>query len=732
MALSDTTAPVYRYFTTDLLSNTVLAEIPFRGVSFERSIKAAGSFSGNINVIPGTASMDLYDSTMPGKTALYIIRDQECVWGGIIWNRSYNVVERDLSVSASEFTSYFHHRNIWKTWSHDIGADLVVSGGTVTGTLINLTYDFPIGSSVKIVFPTANMFQYNAYYTIATSPTNETFTVTGTTIPNGTYKDVTVYSRVDTYDFVRQLLDNVLTDFGDISFANDEIAPGTESKIRILTKKVASGVATITTDTAHNIIPNQVVRIYNVDSQLDGTWLVTSVPSTTSFTFQVAGGNVALTSITSPSGSITKKSIVDFVGTITTSAAHGLVAGDVVTISGVDGASVSVINKKLVDNVATITTSAAHGANIEDSLTVTGVDATFNGIYPSAKEVTTNTISYDLEAPDVASTVVSGGNAVINVYSSVFNGIKEVVSATSTTFTVYVTDSDMAEVTVSGSYAKNATVVVLSGGSFPSNADIGMVYSTEEYSGKSIPNKNYRGFEIKSVGSELDDYSDTVKGFEYRIDCAIEYVGAAPVFTRTFVLIPIDFPSPPAAGEVSPPSRYGADQLVFEYPGSIIDVNMEESAEDSATRFFVTGNIPEQGNDVSQPYAAATATDLLSLGWPLLDKEENKNDIYDEDLLYYHAKRYLIESRPPISDIKVKVNGSLSPKVGEYSPGDWCSIAVDDEFIRMRLASDLEVRDTVIVRKIEGYRVNVPDSPSFPEEVELTLVAEAEVDRVGQ
>ena len=44
MALYQSDAAIYRYFTTDLLTNEVLAEIPFKGVSFERSIKAAGSF----------------------------------------------------------------------------------------------------------------------------------------------------------------------------------------------------------------------------------------------------------------------------------------------------------------------------------------------------------------------------------------------------------------------------------------------------------------------------------------------------------------------------------------------------------------------------------------------------------------------------------------------------------------------------------------------------------------
>jgi hypothetical protein len=58
-----------------------------------------------------------------------------------------------------------------------------------------------------------------------------------------------------------------------------------------------------------------------------------------------------------------------------------------------------------------------------------------------------------------------------------------------------------------------------------------------------------------------------------------------------------------------------------------------------------------------------------------------------------------------------------------------CSIIIDDEFVRMRLATDLEPRGDVIVRKIVGYTVSVPESPSFPEKVTLTLETEWKEDR---
>ena len=283
-----------------------------------------------------------------------------------------------------------------------------------------------------------------------------------------------------------------------------------------------------------------------------------------------------------------------------------------------------------------------------------------------------------------------------------------------------------------GTAVVQPTVSIGTYGPYPGNSDLDIEYSTEAYSGRNVPNTTYRGYELRSVGEELDEYADTVDGFEFRIDCDLEYVGDIPVFTRTFVLIAIDYPDPPAAGQAAPPSRYGADEIVFEYPGNIIDVTMDENAEDAATRFFVVGNISDLGDEASQPYAVATATDLLQDGWPLLDAEETRNEVSEEDALYAHAERYLAESRPPISDILVRVNGSLSPRIGEYLPGDWCSIIVNDEFVCMRLETDLEPRDTVIIRKIDGYRVSVPDSPSFGEEVELTLVTEPEVDKIGE
>jgi hypothetical protein len=155
------------------------------------------------------------------------------------------------------------------------------------------------------------------------------------------------------------------------------------------------------------------------------------------------------------------------------------------------------------------------------------------------------------------------------------------------------------------------------------------------------------------------------------------------------------------------------------------------------------------GSGVAEvPYSAASDTVLLAAGWPLLDKKEtvsypqsnapdNKNideyGNYDMETDFYtSASRFLSESKPPQGDITISVNGSLTPTVGSYNPGDWCSIIINDDFIKNRLNSPLEPRKDVIVRKIDAIKVSVPNNPAFPEMIDLTLVPDWQVDTIGR
>jgi len=657
--------PQYRYFTCDLLSNQLLAEIPFSGVSYTRSIKEAGPFSGSIPVIESTVGTDFYYRTMPGKTALYVVRDDECVWGGIIWSRTYDIVNRTLQVQASEFTSYLHHRVIWKTWSHDYEAKIACTGTTATVTLTTSTFDFAAGMPVRITFLDENM-QYSGYYTVASSPTPTDTVFTIPIVTTTALSDVvTVTVQVDTYQYTRDLLDMINVDFIETSFPNTVIEPYSTYYTDISSVSRSGNVATLELTDQHYMIPGQRLTVSNVLTAGFNTAasVVLDVPTPTSLTYANTGTDVGTTVVSGASRTVTQRAVSDYTVTLTTSATHGFDAGDIVVVSGVNG---EMDGTWIIDATPTTTTFTY-----------------------------TSGISKDL----VTTAVTNAATAKVSPYVS------------------------------TKTY-----------GEFPNNADVNVGYSTSAYSGSNVTNETYRGFELRMVGEALDAYSNTIDGFEYRIDCAFD--PSTNSFTRTFVLMPIK-PAEYVAyladqpggvlpyGEAAPISAFGADRLVFEHPGNILNASMEESAEESATRFWVQGDTGESNAEDSQPYAAFSATDLLDAGWPLLEQVEQSKDTLDMDRLVDYAQQYLDEARPPISNISIEVNGSLYPYVGTYKPGDWCSIIIDDEFVRLRLASDLEPRETVLVRKIDAYTVTVPDGTPFPEKVNLQLVTEAQVDKRG-
>jgi hypothetical protein len=208
-----------------------------------------------------------------------------------------------------------------------------------------------------------------------------------------------------------------------------------------------------------------------------------------------------------------------------------------------------------------------------------------------------------------------------------------------------------------------------------------------------------------------------------------------------------------ARGQVANPSAFGADKVVFEYPGNITNVNMAEKAETSATRIFVRSGEGKAGSGQEVAYSAAADADLLQDSWPLLDKKESVTwplvassngstssatntdewGNHDDETDYHKsALRFLKESKPPAGDFNIDVNGSVTPVIGSYNPGEWCSIIINDNFVKTRLNSVLEPRKNVIVRKIDSIKVAVPNNPAFPEKITLNLITDWQVDAVGK
>lgn len=677
----------YRYFAYDLMTNELLAELPLTGVSFGRSLREAGTFAGSITANENTFNLNLYANTLPGRTALYVTRNGICVWGGIIWTRSYNIVDKSLEISASEFTSYLYKRVLWKTWSNAFQASATVASNTVNISLDFAKYDFVANMPVYIDWGSERP-AYTGYYTVLSSPApgvngqdRSTFSVSATyanakgqqkTIPNiDTPVTVTVEIRQDTYDYARDLLSELVTDLADFDFPNEEIRPGIDIFNEIQSYSRSNNIALITTKEPHELVPGQKISITDVGAGFDNPKAeVLSAPSNFTFTYANSGPTV-----------------------LTTTA--------VPTIR-------DIVNYQRKSNIVTFTTNSAPGFSVGDIVFIDDVNASIDGFY----------------------TVHTVGTPTSNNF--------QVVSVGDIIELSVITDGFDAKATVA------PAVSYATWGEFTDSGDLGIDYSTSARSQNRKRNELIRGYELKTIGEILEEYSNVPDGFEYRIDCT--YDQTTQKFKRTFVFLPIKPTSltdyinslpggklPP--GQFAPVSAYGADRTVFEYPGNVLDASLEENAQDAATRFWVQGDDTTLSQDASQPYSGAADVDLLLRGWPLLEEVEKVSNVAEENTLHTYAERFLAESRPPISNFSITVNGSLTPEIGSYKPGDWCSVIINDDFVSLRLKSYIEVSDgqgrEVLLRKIDAFEVTVPDNPSFPEQVSLQLVTEAEVDRIG-
>jgi len=107
----------YKYYFYDLLTHTLLDEFGGNmfGVNFSMFLSGkigskVGQFTGTFRAdSPGWTVSDLLAATTPGKTALWIDRDDVPVWCGIVWSRTYQATGRTYELSAQTFESYPHN-----------------------------------------------------------------------------------------------------------------------------------------------------------------------------------------------------------------------------------------------------------------------------------------------------------------------------------------------------------------------------------------------------------------------------------------------------------------------------------------------------------------------------------------------------------------------------------------------------------------------------------------------
>jgi hypothetical protein len=106
----------YHYILADLLTNSILLELPFKGASFSRKLNGAGSATFVFQLdSSGYDNQTILDSTIPGRTAIYVERNGALVWGGILWTRMYESEGKTLQYTAQTFESYLYKQIVEST-----------------------------------------------------------------------------------------------------------------------------------------------------------------------------------------------------------------------------------------------------------------------------------------------------------------------------------------------------------------------------------------------------------------------------------------------------------------------------------------------------------------------------------------------------------------------------------------------------------------------------------------
>ncbi|MEV0115533.1 hypothetical protein AB0H77_20195 [Streptomyces sp. NPDC050844] len=140
----------YRVLVCDLRTDTLLDVLPLHEVSVEDYIGKAGSLTGTVPTPSPDMAERVRPLLVPARTALWVERDRDIWWGGILWSANPQSDERGnikVEVQAGTFDTYLEHRQLRTTHRArttdqlDIARDLVDYAQAQAGGDIGIEYD---------------------------------------------------------------------------------------------------------------------------------------------------------------------------------------------------------------------------------------------------------------------------------------------------------------------------------------------------------------------------------------------------------------------------------------------------------------------------------------------------------------------------------------------------------------------------------------------------------------
>jgi hypothetical protein len=151
-----------------------------------------------------------------------------------------------------------------------------------------------------------------------------------------------------------------------------------------------SNICTLTTAAAHGFVAGDIVLVSGVSSSVDGTVVVASAPTTTTFTFPITTATIS-TAAVSPTG----------------------------VAQRLPAPGVSVSNRGSVNNTVQLTTSAAHGLAVDDYVQVQIGVANVDGNWRVTGVPSSTTLSY---ATTASGAITSGASFAGAIARRAWNG----------------------------------------------------------------------------------------------------------------------------------------------------------------------------------------------------------------------------------------------------------------------------------------------------------------------
>lgn len=99
----------YSYRTVDVKSNLILEDLDLTDVKFQRRLSGIGTLNASLWLPSGSRGRIIDTSTEPGRTGIYVLRDNQPVWGGIIWKKNWNEATSRYDLTCGSWESYLYH-----------------------------------------------------------------------------------------------------------------------------------------------------------------------------------------------------------------------------------------------------------------------------------------------------------------------------------------------------------------------------------------------------------------------------------------------------------------------------------------------------------------------------------------------------------------------------------------------------------------------------------------------